>query len=144
MAPNAVNYTLAKMMLLCDEKRPFLLILACATVSRGRKGRCHEENGQGGPSSQTPSSRLARILEARRARSHLAAGERVYQPNDRSPAALIHQAHTLVQDHHGLVDPETADRAVSRGFRAAFLHVLLTPSVLHRFTGYNPALYRFR
>jgi len=126
-------------MLLCDEKRPFLPILACAKVSRGRKERCHEENGQGGPSPQAPSSKLARILEACRARSHLAAYEPVRQPIDRSPVALVHQAHTPVLDRYGLVDPGAADRAVSRGFRAAFLHVLSTPSVRENLSGIDPS-----
>ena len=126
------------MMILCYEKRPFVPILACAKVSRGRKERCHEENGQGGPSPQAPSSKLGRILEARRARSHLAACKPVRKSNDRSPVALVHQAHTPVLDHHGLVDPGATERTVSRGFRAAFLHVLSTPSLRANLSGVDP------
>ncbi len=46
-----------------DEKRPFLPILACGKRTRGRKER-FDEDGQGGPSPQTSSSRLAQFLES--------------------------------------------------------------------------------
>ncbi len=126
-------------MLLCDEKRPFVPILACAKVSRGRKGRYHEENGQGGPSPQAPSSRLARFLEARRSRSHLAAGKPVREPDHRSPRTLVPQAHSSVLDRHGLVDPRATDRAISRGLRAAFLHVLPAAALRRHLSGADPS-----
>ena len=123
------------MTILSHEKRPFLPIQACATVSRGRKGRHHEDHGHGGPSLQAPSSRLARILEPRRARSHLAAVEPWPTTIVRSPAALVHQAYTPSLGHHGLVDPGAVDRAISRGCRASFPYVLPTPSVWRNLPG---------
>ena len=125
-------------MLLGDENSPFLPIVACAKPRHDRKGRYHEENGQGGPSPQASSSELARILETRRARSHLAAGEPVRQPNVRSPAGLVHQTSASVLDLHGLVAAGTTYPTISRRFRADLPPVLSTPSVRQNLSGVDP------
>ena len=113
MAPNAVNQIgvvwWAETAVSLMKKRSFEPILACAITSRGRKERL-DDDGQGGPSPQVSSSRLARILESGGARWGLAALRREHPAALGSPDALVRQVCGAVLDGGGMVGAGRVDR----------------------------------